>query len=355
MRRIRKATIKAVSLVSRGANLMPVLYKADEGIAEFSTLSKVGSEGLITTVVYPRDYRDGQGDTADEAVVKEMAYSHAREGFTLDVHHDGKVLKHDQAFVAESFIIQKGDERFKNWTDTKGQPVDVTGSWAQIIKVEDTELRKKLESGEIAGVSIFGPAVVTFEKGDELEREFMRRMRGESSVDETKLATMLKAQTDAIGGLFEKLVKELKPAPAAPPSDETIKFEGDPANLADLQKHAAKLARAELVKSGALSDPAKLAELIKAQAPADDKNKGSTTEQLEKALADQKAETAKLEKRLADARKGSNADPAAGDKGDTRTELQKELDAGKANGSRLAAIAAKNRGYALPKRETVAK
>jgi hypothetical protein len=339
MRRIKKAKIKAVSLVRRGANLMPVLYKDAEGIAEFATLSKVGSDGLLTTVVYPPEYRDGHGDIADAAVVKEMAYSHAREGYVLDVFHDGKALKREEAFVAESFIIQKSDARFEGWKDTKGRPVDVTGAWAQIIRVESPELRKQLE--------IFGPAIVEVEKTDDLAETLFNKK--DSNVDKAELLAAMKAQTDAIVGALQKaLTPEPKPAPKG---EDVIAFEGDPSNAADLQKHLAKLQRAELLKSGALADPAKVAELLKNAAGAKPAEK--TVEQLEKELADQKAESVKLEKRLAEIRKGSNQ-PEGDNKPDTRTDLQKQLDVAKAAGHRLAQTAAKARGYKLPE-ETVAK
>src|SRR5262245_37886818 len=103
-RRIKKARVTAIALVKRGANALPVLYKADEG-AEFSTLTKWNDEqGEILSVVYAPDRADSDDHYADADTIRDMAHSFAREGMTLDVKHairwGGKALPKEDAFVA---------------------------------------------------------------------------------------------------------------------------------------------------------------------------------------------------------------------------------------------------------------
>jgi len=164
-RRLRKVFPQFISLVPRGANKLPVIYKSDEETAEFNMAiaKSMNDEGELLAVVYSPDQRDAHGDIADAEVVKEMAHSYHKDGGQIDLRHNGKAIAPEDAFVAESFIVQKGDSRFDNITDYEGNPVgDLTGSWAVLIKVENEELRNLYRSGDWAGVSLSGPALVEY-------------------------------------------------------------------------------------------------------------------------------------------------------------------------------------------------
>lgn len=171
MRRIKKAAIKFISLVPAGANQIEPVYKSD-GSVSFGTLVKSSAnfddQGELTAVVYAPNMRDAQGDIADADVVKQMAHDFIANGASVDINHDGKPLPKEKARVAETFLVQKSDERFHGWKDTKGNPVDLAGAWATIIKIEDPELRKKYRSGDWAGVSMGGTAVVESEKSSDV-------------------------------------------------------------------------------------------------------------------------------------------------------------------------------------------
>ncbi|MEK7862881.1 MAG: XkdF-like putative serine protease domain-containing protein, partial [Chloroflexota bacterium] len=110
-RRIKKADVQFLSLCRRGMNQMPCLFKSDAGDSgvgtiELSCLHKYDeAKGELLFVAYAPELRDGEGDIADAAVIKEMAYSHARNGARLDVRHNLKPLEPKDAFMAESFII----------------------------------------------------------------------------------------------------------------------------------------------------------------------------------------------------------------------------------------------------------
>jgi hypothetical protein len=168
-RRIRAAKITHISLVPRGANRMPVIFKADDQTLDLDMLVKADMEkGELTAIVYAPETRDTQGDIASAEVIKDMMYEAARDGVQIDMRHDGAALKSNQAFVAESFIVQKGDPRFDGITDYDGNAVDPEGSWGAVIKVDDPVLRQKYRDGEWNGVSMGGTAEVVSEKSDDM-------------------------------------------------------------------------------------------------------------------------------------------------------------------------------------------
>lgn len=239
MRRITKAKIKHISLVPRGANRFPVIYKAQDETVQFDPLVKMDMDaGEITAIVYAPEHRDSQGDIASAEVIKEMAHEFAKSGEGVDIRHDGKVVSKDQAFVAENFIVQKDDGRFQDIKDYDGNPVDVTGAWAVVIKVDDLDLRKAYRNGEWNGVSMGGTAVVEAEKSDP-------HTQGEIDMKPEDLTAALTKQSDAIvAGVGKAITDSLTKA-------GVIKSEED---LAKEKEKAAKAPQAPVFK-GDWSDP----------------------------------------------------------------------------------------------------
>lgn len=170
-RTITKAEVKFVSLVKRGANRLPVMYKAEDGGMDLEVLAVKNDgadKGEILAVVYAKGLRDSQGDIVlKEDVIDGMMETFAKNGMALDIHHDEKKLTSDKAFVKETFKVQKGDARFAGMKDYAGNEVDVTGAWAVSIKIEDPELRAAYAKGELNGVSFGGRAKVEVEKSDD--------------------------------------------------------------------------------------------------------------------------------------------------------------------------------------------
>jgi hypothetical protein len=228
MRRILKASIKFLSLVRRGANNMPVVYKSEEPLVEVRSLSKAQDNGELLVLCYPPDYRDAEGDIAAAEVVKEMAYEFARNGSKLDVFHDGKELSREQAFVAESFIIQKGDPRFAGWKDYDGKIVDPTDSWGAVIKINDLALREEVKNQKISGVSVYGPAVVALNKSDSKTAETKEMPQ----MDLEKIIAELRKANEALVAKVAELVK-----PAADPAQAT--------KIAELEKSVKELTDAK--------------------------------------------------------------------------------------------------------------
>ncbi len=232
---------------------MPVLLKSG-GRVEFNLLFKAAPEGLLHALVYVPDVVDTQGDVASREVVKQMAHDFVSNGAHLDIEHDLNVLSAEQASVAETFLVQKGDERFEGWMDNSGRPVDSVGAWAVIIKVSDPELQKAVKDGRIAGVSLFGLAEV-------------EPIHKSTSILDTMTEAELKAMLDARdAGLVESILKALKPAapaipapvtPPAPVAKTEVPFEGDKTDLKAVKAHQEKVFIASLDMSKA-EDLAKL-------------------------------------------------------------------------------------------------
>lgn len=245
-RRITKIKrVRFVSLVPAGANNLPVLYKSKDRV-QLTCLTKVGADfqdkGELLSVVYAPNYFDVDDDTASANLVKDMAHAFAKEGHKLDVHHDGKALTAEQAFAAENFIIQPNDARFADFKDLDGEPVDVTGGWATLIKINDPALRLKFKNGELAGTSMEADAMVRTikSKDEDLEGAFSKIIKsfasllGQRSTESTdqedeidmkseELETLLKANNTLLLAEVDKKLAPLKKGKAkdAEPDDET--------------------------------------------------------------------------------------------------------------------------------------
>lgn len=268
MRRIKKARITHLSLVKAGANRMPVLYKSEGQTVEIAPLTKFDDErGELTNVVYVPEQRDTDGDIADAAVIKDMAYDAAKRGLDINIEHEGKVLTKDQAFVAEQFLIAKGDERFTDWKDRAGEPVDLTGAWATVMKVDDPAIRTEIREGRLTGVSMQGPAALVHEvykaEGDEPTwfARAMSKLGLGPSISKTEDLDMDRKELEEIlnkrdEGLVEMLAKAMKPEAVKPEpkADPEIDF-SDPKAV---EVHLATLKTAELKKGVDFSDPAQV-------------------------------------------------------------------------------------------------
>jgi len=333
-RRIKKAKIEFISLCPRGANGFPVIYKSDENKIEFETLIKddrFAEHGELTAVVYAPEVRDSQGDIASADVCKQMCHDFAKRGGAIDIEHDNVGLSREDAFVAENFLIQKGDERFAGMKDYNGNPVDVTGGWAVVLKIENEDLRKAYREGAWNGVSMGGRAEVVNETVAEKFTSFLtaREPENQPPQEETfmKDEDLKKLTTAIVGGLTEVLTKagvikieEPKAAEPVKKSDE-LEFEGDPLSKEDVAKHLEKLRRRDMLNKIDFNDVDSLEALLKSDDVTSAKD----------------LEIARLEKQLARARKGSSQ-VAGTAPAEPQTEMAKCLSlgsviAGVANGT----------------------
>lgn len=262
MRRIKRAKIKFISLVPRGANQMPVIYKEDGAVA-FDLLTKAGADfderGELLSVVYAPEIRDSQGDIASADVIKQMMYDAAKEGVQIDLRHNETPVAKADAYIAESFLIQKGDSRFADFKDYGGKVVDVTGAWAVVIKIDSPDLRKQYKEGKWNGVSMGGTAELLNEKSEPTDKtgdpdmttaELLATLTAALTANNTALT---KAVSEGVtASLTEAGVIKKKDEPKTKTEDaepQPPKFKGNPSNIEDVRKHAAALKAFSLSKT----------------------------------------------------------------------------------------------------------
>lgn len=326
-RRIKKADIQFVSLCPKGMNGLRTLYKSADsptsGEMTFHTaikeLSNFEEKGQLAAIVWPPNRLDKEGDWADADTVKQMAHSFAKNGMKVDLRHDNKALNKEDVYVAESFIVQKGDSRFEGISDYDGEVIDPTGSWGMILQIDSPALRKAYRNGEWQGVSMAGPAVVELDSTPPMQKELKK-------MDKEEVKALVKGITDAftasIAAMGTEIVKALKPAEkkeeAAPTKKaEAIPFpEGfDPRNPEHVQKHL------ELVEAANVNwdDPIAVAK------------------HLEKVLKRSKKDVPP-----------SNAGTSASDtvSKEEKSKIEKELE----EGSEIAKILNKRRGFSVEKK-----
>lgn len=336
--RIKEGRINFISLCKRGANRMPVIYKAD-GAFDVEMLMKAADDfaerGEVLGVVYAPELRDTQGGIASATVIKDMMYDAAQRGESIDVMHDGKALTKDQIFVAERFIVQKGDDRFNDFKDYDGKTVDVTGAWATVLKIKDQTLRDQFKKGDWNGLSMGGVADLELEKSaslaDKVVEAFVKKLglsdNEDNDMDAAEYQKLMtennKVLADAIGKSVGEAIAKGGTSEGDDDKDkggntDTDKnkapvFKGDPAKAEDVEKHQDALAKWELSKDVDWSSAesvkdyhAKLADLKK-KADADaDEGKSEEVKKLE-------AEKAEVQKKL-DAELGkSNQGGTGGD------------------------------------------
>lgn len=240
MRRIKQGIIKFISLVPRGANRLPVIYKSDDNTVLFDPIVKADMEkGELFAVVYAPEVRDSQGDVASASVIKDMAYRFQKDGLGIDIRHNDTPVAKTDAFVAESFIIQKNDPRFNDMKDYDGNPVDVTGGWGVVIKIENEDLKKAYREGKWNGVSMGGSAIVEAEKEDSRIIAMLKSFLGRNHEGDfdMKPEDLAKALADQAKVIQEGLVAAFKEAGIVPAKkDDPAPLKGAPKFTGDIRK-----------------------------------------------------------------------------------------------------------------------
>lgn len=158
-RRITCALVTHVSLVDKGANKKTIIWKSGDDPVYTTVVSIAKTDDdlrMVYGVVYAPEQVDSQGDIADAAVIRDAAYNFMKSRYTtnVDKQHDFNV---DEGFVAESWIVRKGDPLFS------GEP---DGAWAVGIKVLKEDTWQAVKKGELTGLSMAGYAEL-----DELDEE----------------------------------------------------------------------------------------------------------------------------------------------------------------------------------------
>ncbi len=114
----------------------------------FSITKMIEDRMVAYGVVYAPGQIDSQGDHAGADAIRKAAYEFMREKRVenIDAEHS---FNSEQAYVAESWLVRKGDELFGE---------EPEGAWAVGIQVADPDIWNMLKSGELTGLSLAGVA-----------------------------------------------------------------------------------------------------------------------------------------------------------------------------------------------------
>jgi hypothetical protein len=354
MRRIKKASVKFISFVPRGANQLPVLYKGEDQTVEILSLTKAltgfDEQGELLNVVYTPEHRDQHGDIASAEVIKDMAYEFSKNGGSLDIKHDGKVLTKEQAYVAESFLVQPNDPRFDNYKDYSGNPVDVTGAWATVIKIADEKIRKLFSEQKWNGVSFAGPAVLELGKEEETIRKALdlyqqSLKQGTPDMTPQEMAALFAQNNLALVSAIKEAVAPVATKETPVEKKETVDplaFVGDKLNKEDVRKHLANVERARLADTVDFADPRAVENYLVSLESKEDAEISKIADPKDREIAVLKRQLNKAEGR-SNAPVGSSNAPAPAT--EDATNLTKEEKAGWDIGERMASIINTKNGH----------
>jgi hypothetical protein len=181
-------------------------------------------------IVYAPEQEDLQGDMTDAATIRKAADDFLKSGRVgkVDVSHSFAAV---EAFVAESWLVRKGDPLF---------PGEPEGAWAVGVQVESDRLWKEIKAGDYTGLSLAGVAQ-TEPRKEETPGWFKKWISGEK-----------KEQNMDLKGL-EKLEKELAETRARLDA-LTAKLEKDQAGDKDSAAKEAMLKEVRVMVDQAIAD-----------------------------------------------------------------------------------------------------
>lgn len=159
MGQIKDLSVSFLSLVKAPATGKGLTLKSKKPgeRAQVFELTKTDNDRMVAYgIVYAPDQVDAHGDQADDKAIRRAAYEFMREARlkNIDTEHS---FTAELAFVAESWLVRKGDELF---------PDEPEGSWAVGIQIGDPDLWEKLKSGDLTGLSLAGIARMDPEPSD---------------------------------------------------------------------------------------------------------------------------------------------------------------------------------------------
>jgi predicted transcriptional regulator len=159
---IKKAEVKFISLVKKGANNKSFFAKSKDGAGYIlnarvmkSLSSTSENKHVLKCVVYEPDVVDLQGDWMTAESIKNYAYDFMKNYRNIDTEHDFEAGIGDavESYIAPVDMVVNGESIKK-------------GSHCIGIEVSD-EIKKMVDDGEITGVSIAGSCErVMVEKSD---------------------------------------------------------------------------------------------------------------------------------------------------------------------------------------------
>ena len=111
MRKLKNLKVYWVSLVDNGANKKEIILKNKDGGSLLKTIQIAKTDPvkkMVYGIVYPVNEVDAHGDTADAETVEKACYDFMKSlrALQIDKQHN---LEAQKAFVAENWIVRKGD------------------------------------------------------------------------------------------------------------------------------------------------------------------------------------------------------------------------------------------------------
>jgi len=158
---LKNIRVSFISLVRKGANKKQIIFKSsDDDAQQWNVPIKKYSDekGMVYGIVYAPDEVDSQGEFTTKEEIEQSAYDFMKSLNMLNVDKQHNFKPEEGAFVAESWLIRKGDSLF---------PKEKEGSWAVGIKLEDEDLKKEAREGKLGGLSMAGIADKHVQKADE--------------------------------------------------------------------------------------------------------------------------------------------------------------------------------------------
>lgn len=268
MPKITELSVSFLSLVGQPAHGKGLTLKGVEGqrVTPFELTLKNDDLMRAYGIVYAPGQVDAHGDHTDADTIRKAQAEFMREGRlkNIDTEHS---FTSEMAFVAESWLVRKGDHLF---------PGEPDGAWAVGIQIGDSDLWRKLKAGELTGISLAGLARSEPDPGEPPHPEYTEK--GQEP------------------GWVNRLIKALTGA-NTPPVEET-----------DMTKDEVTALVGETLKSLL---PAALKEAQKSAAPPEEGDgalKAAVAEALKAAGIEPKEPTA-VEKAVADALKAAGIEP----------------------------------------------
>lgn len=149
MGKITDLHVTYISLVKKPATGKQVILRSEQGKPTVFEIRKMDSKlQRVYGIVYAPGQVDSQGDYADADVIRRAATNFLRDynQHNVDTEHSWST---EMACVAESWLLRSADPLF---------PEEPEGAWAVGIQIYDPDLWKRLESGELTGLSLAGMA-----------------------------------------------------------------------------------------------------------------------------------------------------------------------------------------------------
>lgn len=230
MRVLTEIQVDFISLVKRPATGKSLFLKGEQPVHVFEFTKNNDELMRAYGIVYSPGITDLQGDTADAPTIRKAADAFMQKGISQRVDIEHSFTPTDAAYVAESWLVRKGDPLF---------PEEPDGAWAVGVQVTDPMLWNQLKKGEITGFSMAGTAKAVQKSDSEmptwfseflknsinLQEKAMPQIRKEDAAPAESTAALTEADVRRIAReVIEEYMKE-KDKPAEEPATEAKSME----------------------------------------------------------------------------------------------------------------------------------